>query len=122
MGILRQVGNTRTPSDLKAIITRRMSENDGYWRDYYHGPESETALLRIFSYSDRIRYYWTDPEIAEALDKLIANLNGADVSETIVSQYFTGLEFGDVPTDPDALISSHVQRCVTRYNKAAGLD
>ena len=110
-----------TPSDLKAIVKRRMAENDGYWRDYYHGSDSETALLRIFSYSDRIRYYWTDPEIAEALDTLIANLKGADVSETIVSQYFTGLEFGDMPTDPDALISSHVQRCVQRYNQAAGL-
>lgn len=111
----------RSLSGLMETITRRMSENDGYWRDYYHGPESETALLRIFSYSDRIRYYWTDPEISEALDTLIANLKSAEVSETIVSQYFSGLEFGDMPTDPDALISSHVQRCVQRYNKAAGL-
>lgn len=110
-----------SPSGIKSIITRRMAENDGYWRDYYHGPESETALLRIFSYSDRIRYYWTDPEIAGALDKLIANLKRAEVSETIVSQYFTGLEFGDMPTDPDALISMQVQRCVRRYNEAAGL-
>ncbi|WP_323767332.1 class II D-tagatose-bisphosphate aldolase, non-catalytic subunit [Marinovum sp.] len=109
------------PSGLKSIVKRRMAENDGYWRDYYHGSESETALLRIFSYSDRIRYYWTDPEIAEALDTLIANLKGAEVSETIVSQYFTGLEFGGMPTDPDALISGHVQRCVQRYNEAAGL-
>ncbi len=109
-----------TPSGLKETIARRMEENDGYWRDYYQGTESEIALLRGFSYSDRIRYYWSDPEVSEALNRLIRNLNSKEISETLVSQYFAGLEFGEMPTSPDALILSHVQRCVHRYYEAAG--
>ena len=110
------------PSGLKEVIARRMDDNDRYWRDYYRGTKRETALLRIFSYSDRIRYYWSDPEVSEALRRLIQNLKTADLSETVVSQFFPGLDFGDIPTDPQTLIARHVQRCVQRYVEAAGLN
>lgn len=109
------------PSGLKEVIARRMDENDGYWRNYYQGTASETALLRIFSYSDRIRYYWSDPDVSEALNRLIQNLKSARISETVASQFFSGLEFEDIPTDPEPLIARHVQRCVQRYFEAAGL-
>lgn len=110
-----------TSSNLKEVIARRMQENDGYWRDYYQGDDRETALLCTYSYSDRIRYYWSDPEVSAALDRMIENLKSAELTETVVSQYFTGLEFGDIPTEPEALISRHVQRCIHRYYQAAGL-
>ena len=109
------------PSRLKEIIARRMAENDGYWRAYYQGSPSDVALLKTFSYSDRIRYYWADPEVSDAVDRLIHNLQSAQVSETLISQFFAGLEFGDIPTDPAELISRHVQLCVHRYFKAAGM-
>lgn len=108
------------PSRLTEVITERMDKNDGYWRDYYHGTPSEIALLRTYSYSDRIRYYWSDPAVSDALARMMENLRAVQLSETIVSQYFSGLEFGDIPTDPDELISRHVQRCVRRYFEAAG--
>lgn len=111
----------QTPSGLKEAIARRMDENDGYWRGYYRGTASEVTLLRLFSYSDRIRYYWSDPEVSEALNHLLRNLGSADLSETVVSQFFPGLEFGDIPTDPQILTASHVQRSVRRYVEAAGL-
>jgi len=121
VGIEAELGPA-TPSRLKDIIAQRMDENDGYWRDYYQGTPSEIALLRSYSYSDRIRYYWSDPAVARALERLIRNLRDADLSETIVSQHFAGLEFGDIPTDPEALIARHVQLCVQRYFRAAGAD
>lgn len=107
-------------SGLKQIIAKRMDDNDGYWRDYYQGTDTETALLRSYSYSDRIRYYWADPVVSAALDKMLENLRGVRISETLVSQKFAGLDFGDIPTDADALIERHIQRCVIRYFQAAG--
>lgn len=110
-----------TPSGLKETIAKRMTENDEHWRDYYHGTEEEIALLRTFSYSDRVRYYWADLEVSLALGQLIANLNDTPASETVVSQYLNGLEFGEISSNPQALIADHVQRCIHRYYQAAGL-
>jgi len=42
------------------------------------------------------------------------------VPETVISQAFIGLEFGEMPDGPDALIELHVQRSVARYFAAAG--
>jgi len=106
------------PSGLEEVITRRMDDSDGYWRDYYRGTEREIARLRIFSYSDRIRYYWSDPEVSEALNRLIQNLETAGLPETVVSPFFPDRAFGDIPTDPETLITKHVQRCVQRYVEA----
>ena len=30
---------------------------------YYHGDERQLAFARVYSFSDRIRYYWPDAEI-----------------------------------------------------------
>ncbi|MCL4152741.1 UNVERIFIED_CONTAM: hypothetical protein GTU68_045594, partial [Idotea baltica] len=109
------------PSKLKETIAKRMVENDEHWHAYYHGTKEEIALLRTFSYSDRIRYYWADLEVSSALNQLIDNLNEIPVSDTIVSQYFNGLGFGEIPSNPQALIADHVQRCIHRYYQAAGL-
>jgi D-tagatose-1,6-bisphosphate aldolase subunit GatZ/KbaZ len=108
------------PSNLRRVIAARMTENSGYWRDYYQGTESEVALLRSYSYSDRIRYYWSDPVVSTALANLIDNVKAARPSETLVSQYFSGFDFGDIPNDPEKLIERHVQLCVQRYFTATG--
>ena len=109
-----------TPSRIKEVIAGRMADHDGDWRDYYQGTDDEVELLKIYSYSDRIRYYWSDPAVAAALNLLLRNLQVMRPPETIVSQYFPGLEFGEIPVDPIALLKQHVQRCVRRYFVAAG--
>lgn len=109
-----------TPSHIRDVIAARMDENPSHWRDYYKGTPHDVALLRTFSYSDRIRYYWADPAVAAALNRMLANLNAADLSETLISGAFMGLDFGDIPKRPETLIQRHVQRCVERYFDAAG--
>lgn len=107
-------------SKIRETFEWRMTQEPGYWADYYSGPEEELRILRTYSYSDRIRYYWTDPEISKSLDLLIENLSNADLPETVVSQAFMGLDFGDMPMSPTDLITLHIQRCVARYFDAAG--
>jgi len=96
-----------------------MTTNPSDWQDYDSGSVDDLQNLRVFSYSDRIRYYWTDETVSAALDKLIANLQSQELPETIVSQFFMGLDFGAMPTDPLELISLQVHRCVERYFSAA---
>ncbi len=108
------------PSRLREVVERRMLEDDRHWRAYYQGTEAERARMRRYSYSDRIRYYWTDREVAAALRRLIGNLRETPPPETLVSQHFAGLPFERIATDPEALIEGHVGLCIERYARAAG--
>lgn len=107
-------------SHVREIMTQRMIDAPENWRNYYGGSDAEVARLRIYSYSDRIRYYWADKDVSKALAKLFSNLSGARLPETIVSQSFMGLEFGEIPTDANILMENHINRCVGRYFEAAG--
>ncbi|MEH6739067.1 MAG: class II D-tagatose-bisphosphate aldolase, non-catalytic subunit, partial [Sulfitobacter sp.] len=99
-------------SDIRTVIEGRMTTNPKHWKEYYSGTDEELRIQRIYSYSDRIRYYWADKHVSEALDGLIASLNANPAPETVTSQAFMGLEFGAIPNGPDALIEQHVQRCI----------
>lgn len=110
-----------SPSRIREIMIQRMTDRPDFWSAYYKGTDPEVARLRVYSYSDRIRYYWTDPAVSGALSRLLQNLSGLPLPETLVSQSFMGAEFGEIPTTPNDLIEGHVLRCVSRYFKAAGL-
>ena len=74
------------------------------------------------AHSDRIRYYWTDELVHSALQRLLHSLGSQSIPESLVSQAFSGLEFGEIQTDPNTLIEHHVLRSVRRYYSAAGQD
>ena len=107
-------------SDIRRIINEQMDASPEYWQDYYRGTHQEIDLLKTYSYSDRIRYYWAKKDVSLALDRLLASLRSTDMPETLISQAFMGMDFGAMPDDPGALITHHVQRCVRRYFEAAG--
>ena len=54
-----------------------MLANPGYWQIHYRGDPDEQRVLRHFSYSDRIRYYWASPAPQEAVRRLLDRLTGA---------------------------------------------
>lgn len=110
----------KKPSHIRNIIAECMIQNPGYWQDYYSGTDAQVERLKTYSYSDRIRYYWTNPRIASALDTLLNTLSEEPLAETLVSQEFMGLEFGEISTDASHLLETHIQRCVERYFHAAG--
>lgn len=100
------------PSRLREVVHAEMERAPEHWKAYY---DADSRLQRTFSYSDRIRYYWSMPAVAAALERLFANLAAAKLPETVVSQGFMGLEFGEMSTDPIRLVEAHVGRCVERY-------
>lgn len=110
------------PSQVREIMTQCMTDAPDYWKDYYSGTDAQTQRLRIYSYSDRIRYYWADKDVAPALSKLLENLSDKKLPETLVSQSFMGLEFGDFPTSATQLMEDHINKCVGRYFRAAGMQ
>ena len=109
-------------NDFEAFIDQTMIEHPDHWQAYYSGIDQEPKQLRRFSYSDRIRYYWAMPEVAERLDTLINSKVLENMPETVVSQYFMGHDFGDTPNSASQLIESQITKCVARYYRAAGLS
>lgn len=107
-------------SELKRVLEKQMIANPTHWRDYYRGDEAELRQMRHFSYSDRVRYYWTDPEVVLAVERMLENLSRSGLKETVVSQHFSGYPFGEIPTDPEQLVRKHVQTTVRRYYQACG--
>ena len=114
-----QIG-TEHQSRICEVVAQQMTLNPCYWKDYYNGSAEEVRNLRTYSYSDRIRYYWTDPQVAAALEALFEFLSERPLPETMVSQAFMGLQFGEIPTDASSLVEQHTKRSVGRYFQAAG--
>lgn len=61
-------------SQLRDVIDAAMRERPEYWAPYYRGDALAQRIARQFSYSDRIRYYWLQPAVAAALERLFVNL------------------------------------------------
>ncbi|MGO8685027.1 MAG: class II D-tagatose-bisphosphate aldolase non-catalytic subunit, partial [Thermoleophilia bacterium] len=75
------------PSYLRETIDRVMREQPEHWQAYYAGDEAAVRLARNFSYSDRIRYYWPQTEVRNAVEQLIANLSTQAIPLALLGQY-----------------------------------
>jgi len=73
-------------SNLKETILQEMDHSDKYWKKYYTGTPEEIAYKKLFSYSDRCRYYLPAESIENSIAKLLGNLGQVPVA--LVSQYF----------------------------------
>ena len=109
-------------ADLIDAVDRAMDESPTNWISHYQGDLDNVQQLRHFSYSDRIRYYWSVPSVRDALEKLIFNLENQRLPATIVSQYFHQWPFGVSEAEPRQLISNHVKSSIERYYKACDYE
>jgi D-tagatose-1,6-bisphosphate aldolase subunit GatZ/KbaZ len=109
-------------SNLREVVEKVMLAKPANWEKYYHGDDSEQQLLRTYSYSDRVRYYWADPEIDAAANKLISNLRDTTISENLLSRYmpeqYWQLRRGQIDASPMSLIQSKVREVIGMYASA----
>ena len=73
-------------TDFTAALEKAMLADDRYWRSYYHGTERDVAYKRLFSFSDRCRYYLPDPGVEQAVQTLL--MQCADLPPALLSLYF----------------------------------
>ncbi|MFZ1290048.1 MAG: class II D-tagatose-bisphosphate aldolase, non-catalytic subunit [Melioribacteraceae bacterium] len=111
-------------SNFRHEIDKIMIDNPKYWKHHYHGTEKEITLARTFSYSDRIRYYWTNEEVITLLDKMVNNLKGIKIPNTIISHYlpiqYQQIMENKIENNPESLIISKVIEILKIYNSACG--
>jgi D-tagatose-1,6-bisphosphate aldolase subunit GatZ/KbaZ len=117
----------RNGTDLSCVqqtLEAAMLENPVYWRGYHHGDEHALQLARKYSYSDRARYYWPQPRVAAALQKLLRNLNAHPAPISLLSQYlpaqWAAVNSGELRNRPVELIRHRIVEVLEQYAYACG--
>jgi D-tagatose-1,6-bisphosphate aldolase subunit GatZ/KbaZ len=111
-------------SSLRATLDAAMLARPEHWRGHYRGSADEQRLARAFSLSDRCRYYWPAPEVAAAVDRLIANLSRQPLPLPLLSQYlprqYELIRAGRLTPAPLALVRDRVREVARTYAGACG--
>jgi D-tagatose-1,6-bisphosphate aldolase subunit GatZ/KbaZ len=105
-------------SNVISVLEQVMDENDAHWRSYVAKSDNE-RIDRLFGLSDRVRYYWSHPLVAGALDVLAANIDGKSIHPGLISQFAGTLipQSLGVPLSR-RIISSKVDAVVAKYRRA----
>jgi len=123
---LDQIATALYPSwhehSLMDEMEREMLAHPEYWQGYYRGEENDRRLLRHFSYSDRIRYYWASPAPQQAVQRLLGYLSETAIPEPLISQFLPSLyrrvADGTVPAAPRELVLEAVRDVLRVYAEA----
>jgi len=109
-------------SRLAETMEAMMLAHPADWQRYYRGSADQQRLLRVYSYSDRIRYYWRLPEIETSVARLMQNLQQTSIPETLLSQYcprqYDEIRAGRLTNDPKSIVIANIRAVLSTYSKA----
>lgn len=107
------------PSNFRWILEQVMTDDTGYWKKYYHGDYRKKRYARAYSFSDRSRYYLTNPEVKKALNLLLNNLATCEIPLALLSQYlpkqYTKVRSGLLKNRAEDLLIDRVGDCIDDY-------
>ncbi|GCD39689.1 tagatose-6-phosphate kinase [Streptomyces chrestomyceticus JCM 4735] len=110
-------------SRLPEVVEERMLAEPAKWEGYYPGSAAEQGLARRYSYSDRMRYYWPDPEIEKAQARLMDNLSAMDIPLPLLSAHlplqYARVRHGELAARPRDLVVDHVRDVLRGYDRAS---
>ncbi len=112
-------------SQVREALDAAMLRHPTYWRSYYHGTEDEMRLARIYSYSDRSRYYWGDATVQQELAQLRANIDASPPPLTLLSQYlplqYEAIRSGVLQLRAEDMIQDHIRTVLRIYAAACSV-
>ncbi len=117
------VGPARS-SLLMDVVERVMIQDPRHWEHHYAGDEQAIYLLRRYSYSDRVRYYWNAPRVKEAVHTLMSNLQQVAIPETVLSAFlpeeYLAVRAGAQLPDAHSIIIHRIRQVLRSYAAACG--
>ena len=124
--LLEAVEEILTPlasrSNFRKTMLDEMDKSKKYWEKYYSGTENEIGYKKLFSYSDRCRYYLPVKEVQTAMEALLRNV--PHVPPALLSQFFPAqyrrFMAGELSNDPVSLLCDRVGDICDDYAKACG--
>ncbi len=109
-------------SNLMRVLDQVMLAKPNHWRAHYDGSSDEQRVKRRYGLSDRCRYYWGEAPVADAVERLRANLDALDIplpllSQHLPDQYLAVLQ-GELAVRTGALLEHKVGRVLAQYARA----
>ncbi|MEZ5776906.1 MAG: class II D-tagatose-bisphosphate aldolase, non-catalytic subunit [Paracoccaceae bacterium] len=108
---------------VRAALEAAMLAEPGHWKGHYSGEPDRVAWLRHFSWSDRVRYYWTAPQVQQSLHALFDMLDHSDWPLPLISQYlprqFDAIADGRLPRKCEEVAIASVRAALLPYHDAS---
>jgi D-tagatose-1,6-bisphosphate aldolase subunit GatZ/KbaZ len=109
-------------SGLIERLDRAMEGEPEHWINHYYGSKQEIAFARKYSLSDRVRYYWAQPDVQAAFQQLLTNLGDKPLPLSMISLFFPQLygsvREGKIENSVDAIISESIFSVLDGYYQA----
>ena len=113
-------------SELPQVLERCMLDNPKHWQQHYHGDERDLHLLRLYALSDRCRYYWGEPALVAAVQRLFDNLRAHAPPAFLLSQHlpeqYRAVRAGTLANTPEALVRHRIGLCLDEYARACSAN
>lgn len=109
-------------SRVRATILETMRRDPRHWSKYYRAKGRALDLQLEYSLSDRIRYYWPDPAVADALARLTASFDGSAPPLPLLRQYlpaaYDAARRAELALDAQSLLVHHIRQVLADYAAA----
>jgi D-tagatose-1,6-bisphosphate aldolase subunit GatZ/KbaZ len=109
-------------SRLIETLDETMRQQPRHWLKHYPGEPEAQRLLRAYGLSDRCRYYWGEPALKAALQRLITNLGAQPLPLALLSQFLPeqaqAVSEGRLAARAEDLARDKVRQLLARYARA----
>jgi D-tagatose-1,6-bisphosphate aldolase subunit GatZ/KbaZ len=109
-------------SHVRDTILSAMRSDPAHWHKYYHGNGRALELQLEYSLSDRSRYYWPVPAVAQALAHLEAAFDNGRPPMALLHQYLpaahAALQRGEIEMSARALVVHQIRQVLAEYSRA----
>jgi D-tagatose-1,6-bisphosphate aldolase subunit GatZ/KbaZ len=106
-------------SGLRRRMEAAMLADPKQWQKHYPGTQEQQYRLRVHSYSDRIRYYWTHEDVKQAVNDLLANLESSGIPEILLSDFlpiqYHKVRAGELRNQPLPLVLDAIGSALDPY-------
>jgi len=102
-------------SNIIQVLDDVMMKHPEHWQKYYRGDETKQAFKRKYSLSDRARYYWVQPEVQQAFERLMKNLGRNILPYALLSQFV-----GETGLNAEQVIEWKINKVLSDYAAACG--
>lgn len=107
-------------SEIIHVIDSVMNADDRHWRGYVARGDQQRQH-KLFGLSDRVRYYWPDPNVARAVEILHVNIDTVNLPQDLLARHVGA----DLNTDAGLplsarIIDAKVGAVVRKYLAACG--